>query len=219
MTLDLDPDRQLALAYVPKDRRLAVESLWRLDVTFAAVLATGRDPMVSGIRLAWWREALEKLDEAPAPAEPVLQNVARHLVPAGLSGAELAAMEAGWSVLLTPHRLTAEDLAAHASERGGRLFRLSGQLLGEAKGAVEAAGEAWALIDLARHSRDESDTCAAIAAALARTLPVQWPMSLRPLGMLAILARRDARDGPARWERPGSPRRMGRMLLHRLTGR
>ena len=42
--MDLDPDRTLALAYVPAAARPAVEALWRLDIAFAAILATGRQP-------------------------------------------------------------------------------------------------------------------------------------------------------------------------------
>ena len=83
MTPDLDPDRRLALAYVPAAARPAVEALWRLDVTLGAVLAAGREPMIGRIRLAWWREALEKLDREAPPAEPLLQALAERVVPAG----------------------------------------------------------------------------------------------------------------------------------------
>src|SRR5688572_20804059 len=99
MTADVDPEVRLALAYVPAARRPALEALWRLDAAFGAVLITGREPMISRIRLAWWRESLERLDREPPPAEPVLQAVALHLLPAGLTGAGLAEMEAGWAVL------------------------------------------------------------------------------------------------------------------------
>jgi hypothetical protein len=36
--------------------------------------------------------------------------------------------------------------------------------------------------------------------------------------MLAALARRDAEPGRPQWEPQGAPKRMLRMLLHRLTG-
>ena len=98
--MDLDPDRRLALAYVPAARRPALEALWRLDVNLGAVLAGGRDPMIGRIRLAWWREALEALDRSPPAAEPLLRSLAAHVLPAGVSGAELAAMEQGWAELL-----------------------------------------------------------------------------------------------------------------------
>ncbi|MEA3017362.1 MAG: hypothetical protein QOI38_2084 [Sphingomonadales bacterium] len=218
--IPLDPDRTLALAYVPARRHAAVAALWRLDAALSSVLSTGREPLISRIRLAWWREALEKLDAAPAPAEPVLQALAAHVLPAGVSGGELAAMEAGWAVLLSPDPLGPSDLALYASARGGLLFRHTARLLGEAapSAAVEAGGAAWALVDLARHSASEADCEAAVAAARALQ-PWRWPSRLRPLGMLVALARRDAEpDGP-RWEPQGAPRRMLRMLGHRLTGK
>ena len=92
MSVALDPDRTLALAYVAAAARPAVQALWRLDAAFAAILATGTQPMISQLRLAWWREALERLDAAPPPAEPVLQALAAYVLPV-VSGAELAAME------------------------------------------------------------------------------------------------------------------------------
>src|SRR5687768_18513690 len=93
--MDLDPDRTLALSYVPARRRSAVGALWRLDSALGAALAGGREPMISRIKLAWWREALERLDRERAPAEPGLQELAEHVLPAGVGGAELAGMEGG----------------------------------------------------------------------------------------------------------------------------
>ncbi len=215
----LDPERALALAYVPAGRRSAIEALWRLDVTLGAVLVTGRDPMVSRIRLAWWREALERLDHQPPPPEPILSGVAAHLLPHGIAGADLAAMEEGWEILASPGPLTTSDLEDYAKARGGTLFALSARLLGseDRDERVARAGEAWALIDLARRSRDPREKEEARAAARSRAAGGTWPARLRPLGMLAMLAFEDAR-GP-RWQRQGSPRRVLRMVRHRFTGR
>lgn len=218
--IPLDPDRTLALSYVPAARRAAVSALWQLDGTFAAVLTTGREPMISRIRLAWWRDALEALDRAPPPAEPVLQALAEHVVANGVRGAELARMEDGWAVLLSPGPLGPEELRDYADGRGGRLFAFTARLLeGAAAVPVEDAGAVWALIDLARHSGNEADAAAAADMARQRLArPQRWPSPLRPIGMLAALAARDAaRAGP--WEDQGAPPRMLRMLRHRLTGR
>jgi len=216
MTLDLDPDRRLALAYVPAAARPAIEALWRLDVTLANILATGSDRTISRIRLAWWREALERLDEAPAPAEPVLQALAALVLPT-VSGAELAEMEEGWAALLSDEVLTHAELEEHAAARGGRLFAYSARLLGHRDFPVEAGGRLWALADVARHSSHEEEARAARALAPVQ-LSARWPRALRPLGMLAALAGRDVERGPGTWERQGSPARMLRMIRHRLTG-
>lgn len=218
MLSDLDPDRTLALSYVPAKRRAAVGALWRLDSALGAALAGGREPMISRIKLAWWREALERLDRAPAPSEPVLQALADHVLPVGVDGAELAAMEEGWTILAGSEALTPDELTAYARARGARLFRLTARLLGPSEFAVEEAGEAWALVDLARRCATEADADIALAAARGRDLPLRWPSRLRPLGMLAMLAARDMDPARPPWEARGAPARMWRMLRHRISG-
>jgi len=209
----LDPDRRLALSYVPRSRRVAVASLWHLDAALGAVVSSGKEPMISRIKLAWWREALEKLDHAPAPAEPTLEAVADHLLTNNVSGAELASMEEGWAVLLNEDALSEEELNTYAEGRGATLFRLTARLLGSDASAEQLqAGQRWALADLARNS-GEPDATSAREAAQQLSGPARWPSKLRPLGMLAGLSRRDLA------EPQGSPGRMLYMLKHRLTGR
>jgi phytoene synthase len=217
MTPDLDPDRRLALAYAPARARLALEALWRLDVTMGAVVARRREPMVARIRLAWWREALERLDGAPSPPEPVLQALAAHLLPAGIGGAELAAMEEGWSILLAGGALDADALKAYARLRGGLLFGFSARLLGAAD-EVGPDGARWALVDFARHSANRAEAAAALEAAAGVAPLHAWSKPLRPLAMLSLLARRDL-ERPLPLERQGSPGRMLRLARYRLTGR
>ena len=217
MRIDLDPDRVLALSYVPTRHRPAVEALWRLDAALGAVIAGGREPMLSRIKLVWWRDALDALDGKPPPGEPVLQALAAQVLPRGVAGVELAKMEEGWSVLLSPDPLRPEELDLYAAQRGGRLFRLAARILWDERPEIEAAGRAWALADLARHSNAQ-DADAAIAALRKLPRPGRLPGPLRPLGMLGALARRDAEPERPRWEAQGSPARMWRMLRHRLTG-
>lgn len=214
----LNSDVLLAIGSAPETGRSKLVALWSLDEAFGRVLATGREPMVGRIRLAWWREALERLDGAPPPAEPVLQAVAARLLPAGLSGARLAAMEAGWAAALGDQPLEPVEIETYAAARGGLLFGFTAELLGAPDHPVGAAGAVWALVDLARHSSEPSDVAALLAAAGRQRLPTRWPRRLRPLGMLAVLAQRDLKHEPERWEPPGAPPRTARMLRHRLTG-
>jgi phytoene synthase len=216
--MDLDPDRILALSYVPAKRRSAVGALWRLDAALGAALAGGREPIIARIKLAWWREALEKLDHGPAPAEPALRELAEQVLPAGIGGAELALMEEGWAVLANPEPLTEAELAGYARARGGLLFRYSARLLGGDEAGLEQAGEIWSLVDLARHCATAEDADVALAAARQRQGPRRWPSRLRPLGMLAMLAARDSDPARTPWEARGSPARMWRMLRHRISG-
>ena len=216
--LPLNPDVGFALSSAPGGVQPALAALWGLDEALGRVLATGREPMISRIRLAWWREALERLDREPPPKEPVLEAVAAQLLPRGISGAALADMEDGWNAMLSQEPLTPAELQTYAERRGALLFRCSAQLLGCSEQSLDAAGSAWVLVDLARHSTEASDVTAALEAARALVLPRRWPKPLRPLGMLAVLAARDLERGSERWEEPGAPPRTARMLRHRLLG-
>jgi phytoene synthase len=172
--------------------------------------------MISRIKLAWWREALQKLDIAPPPAEPLLEAAARYLLPYGVTGSGLAALENGWAVLLQEEALEPGELKAYASGRGATLFTLTANLLGRSAEKDHLnAGEMWALVDLARHS-GEPDSSAALSAARGNLKPLRWPAKLRPLGMLAAVAARDL--GAGRFDPQGSPARMLSMLKHRITG-
>jgi 15-cis-phytoene synthase len=214
----LNPDLFFALRAAPPAVQPALQALFGLDEALGRVLATGREPMVSRIRLAWWREALERLDREKAPKEPVLEAVATELIPQGISGAELSAMEEGWLAIVGDQPIKAEALDLYATRRGGLLFACAARMLGAEGGEAAAAGERWALVDLARHSTEQHDVEAALAAARERSPKRRWPRALRPLGMLAALASRDLRRGPGAWEEQGSAPRVARMMRHRLTG-
>lgn len=217
----LDSERRLAVSYVPQRRSPALAALWVLDARIGSLLAGTGDPRLLQIKLAWWREAIEALDSGTVPPEPVLAGLAEHVLPLGVSGGELAELTMGWEHLATDGALSDTDLAGFAALRGGVLFRFSARLLGiEPAAWVERAGEAWALVDLARKSSSEPEARRALEAAAERLGGNRsWPRALRPLGMLAMLARRDAERGIGRFEPQGSPRRMLRMLGYWLTGR
>jgi phytoene synthase len=210
------PERDLALSYAVAGRAAAA-AIFALDDRLAAVVRAARDPLIGQMRLTWWHDALSALDDAPAPAEPLLQALAREALPCGVSGAALAPIAAGWEALLE-RPLDAEAVARHG-DRGRALFAALGQAIGAAGDPLDNAGAGWALADLSRHVTDPG--AAQIAAAQAaplldRALAARWSRRGRALGALAHLARLDIeRPGI----KPGAPRRVLRMLRHRLTGR
>jgi len=217
-----DPELELALHYAPRDGLPGLEALFALDASLGQILRTTREPMVGQMRLTWWHKALGDLDTAPPPAEPVLQALAKDVLPKGVAGARLAAMIDGWEELLEPE-LDEAAMLRHAAGRGGVLFEIAGVLVGAAASdPLALAGEGWALADLSRHLSDRPTAEWALARAaepLAAATGVRWSPRARALGALAHLARMNlaiAFDQPIP---VGSPRRVGRILLHRLTGR
>lgn len=210
-----DPERRLMLAYVPALHRPAIAALCALDETLAAVIATTREPVVGQMRLTWWHDALCALDERQAVDHPVHEALRSYVVPTGVSGGELAGMIDGWEALLEPGVLDEQAMRLHAEQRGGVLFSVAARILGAAWPAAAQAGAGWALVDLACHVRDRQDGARAAALAatyLPRHAKMRWPAALRPLAMLANLARLDASHDRWRTRRQGSPARLVQMI-------
>jgi phytoene synthase len=212
-----DPERTLALSYAVRGREAAA-ALFALDDRLAAILRRTSDPLVGQMRLTWWHEALSGLDTAPPLAEPVLVALSREALPVGVTPALLAQIVEGWEVLLE-EPIDEDALWRHAG-RGRALFAAIGCATGAANDPAERAGAGWALADLATHVSDRE--VAAAAARLAKPLLAdaaawRWSRAGRPLGALVHLVRDDLRCAPERPHR-GAPRRIARMLYHRLTG-
>jgi len=212
----LAAERALAIGYAPADRRAGLATLFALDARLGDILRTTREPMVGQMRLTWWHAALSGLGQDPPRAEPVLEALARDVLPWGITGNDLAAMVDGWEVLLEAPGLDEAALARHAAGRGEVLFALAARLLGATDERVGRIGEGWALADL---SANVSDPAAAARAALLgrRRLSVgagAWPRALRSLAAMGLLAGSDLDGGVA-----GSPGRVARLLAMRLAGR
>jgi 15-cis-phytoene synthase len=209
-----DPLIALALGYVPDTARAGVVALLALDTALGDVLRTTSEPMAGRLRLAWWREALERLDSAAPPAEPVLQALAQHVVRGDITGRRLARLTLGWEWLLeTPLDLTA--LRMHAALRG-ELFGLIADLCGERDDPpANRVGRGWSYADLAGNLGDERLAAAARELAQARLVFARshrWPRALRAIGAMALIARADLTG-------TRGARTVGRLAWHRLTGR
>lgn len=216
-----NPERRLALSYAPLVGRGTLDALLGLDDALAHLLRTTREPALGQLRLAWWREALAKLDSEPAPAEPVLQALESAVITRSVRGASLVPIVHGWEVLVEEIELDHDALRRFAEGRG-QLFVVAGAVMGaSARDPLATAGQGWALADLARHLRAPAEAAEAHAMASAlldEATAVRWSRNGRALGALAHLARLDLR-APGSEPPVGAPHRVGRLFWHRLTGR
>jgi phytoene synthase len=117
----------------------------------------------------------------------------------------------GWEALLD-EPLDADAIERFAVQRGGTLFTAAGALLGGERSGLREAGAGWALADLAANLRDAGLRANAREMARPRlddAMASRWPVRLRALGALVLLAREGV---------PGSPARVARLLWHRATG-
>lgn len=203
-------DRHLVRLHWPVELRPAFDALFAIDDALAEVVTSSTQPALGAIRLAWWREALERLDTSPPPPEPRLQAAAAELLPRGVTGAMLAELEAGWAALLEE----VPDMKA-AGERGTRLFELGARLLGvEFKDeTLGVAGRMFAGADVGRRGIVD------IVPAIPGSGGPRIERNARPLTALAVLAARDIRHGGPPFEPEATPGRAVALLAHRLFGK
>lgn len=183
---------RLVLRHAPVAAREALAVLFALDERLGDIVRTTREPLVGQMRLTWWRDALSALDEQqPAPAEPVLVEVQRLLLPRRVSGAALAPMADGWMMILHDGFASDGSLADYGTLRGGTLFAAAARVLGAAEVAMlDEAGRGWALADLAANISSATDAATIRNDAdlvLEAAFSVRWSKVSRPIGLLALL--------------------------------
>lgn len=178
--------QRLALAYAPSAARLPTLAVFALDTRLAGLLRHSKEPMLAQLRLAWWRESLER-DASEWPAgEPLLAALrswnGQHKA--------LSALVDGWEALTGAAPLPPEALAQMVEGRGAAFGALA-SALGRPEEAQAAAtiGRKWAMTDLATRLRDknESEAVRVMIAADDRRRP-RVSRSLRPLLVLHGLA-------------------------------
>ena len=176
----------------------------------ADVVVRATQPALAAIKLAWWRERLEELDQNKVPAEPRLETASAELLPRGISGRDLAKLEKGWAGLL----YEPPDMA-RVIEHGTRLFELGARLLGVEfeDASIRMSGRLFAEVDVARQGMIDL-----VPRRVGRGGP-RIPRKARALTALAALAARDLRRGGPPFEPEGTPGRAWTLLRHRLTGR
>jgi len=196
--------------YWPAELRPAFDALFAIEDAMADVVVRSTEPGLAAIKLAWWRERLEELDDGIVPPEPRLQAAESELLPRGIDGGDLAELEEGWAGLL----YNPPDMAL-VTEHGTRLFKLGARLLNVEfdDRTIGAAGRLFAGVDAGR--RGVIDIIAGSSGNGGPTIPSR----ARALTGLAALAARDLKRGGPPFEPEGTPGRAWALLRHRLTGR
>ncbi|MBA3667793.1 MAG: hypothetical protein H0W65_08735 [Sphingomonas sp.] len=201
-------DRDLVRLYWPVELRPAFDALFAIDDALGDVVATSTEPALGAIRLAWWREALQRLDTAPPPPEPKLYAAVQELLSRGISGEVLAGLEDGWATLLDEEADT-----DRIAERGARLFAIAAQLLGATDERLADAGRLFSFAQVARRGLAPFPK----ELAFDRLRGHRFARAARPLTALARLAARDRKRAPG-MEPEATPARAAALLAHRLFG-
>ncbi len=205
-----DPTKSLALAYAKGEMRAVLTVLLGLDLRLASIVQKGTEPLIGQMRMAWWREALQKPAEMRPKGEPLFQELAAisYNLPT-----DMIHLVDGWSVLLAHDEWTPDVLAAFAKDRSAGIF--GG--FAKASGADEAAcralqhmGERWALLDLRQYCKTQQEADMAQICLPPRPQNFRSSAITRPLSMLALAQEQSGKTGLM----PGI-----RLIWHGLTGR
>jgi phytoene synthase len=196
-------DRDLVRLHWPVELRPAFDALLDIDQALGDVVSRASQPALAAVKLAWWRDRLEELDRGQQLPEPHLQAAAAELLPRGIGGAELGALEAGWAELLAE-----QPEQGIVLDRGAVLFGLGARLLGVRGHALDPAGRLYAAGSLRRRGVSLPQSFE-----IPRLSTIE--RKLRPLSALAVLAKRDLTCS----EPEATPARALALLRHRVTGR
>jgi phytoene synthase len=140
----LDREAWAAALWAPAPARAALAAALALDRELERVVATLAEPLLAEVRLAWWRDQLERLDRGEAPAaQPLLRALASARA-SGLRIAPLMTIEDALLPLLSEGHRDAISLSA------ARGTALAGALAGLAPGDGEALVAPAQRIALAR---------------------------------------------------------------------
>lgn len=205
----LDPAKRLALTYSRSEYRDVLTVLLMFDVRLSQIVSKGSEPLIGQMRMAWWRDALQKPRQDRPKGEPLFQDLAS--LKYDVTAALLHLVDA-WEGLLTAEEWNNDNMEAFAKDRSAGIFGGYADVLGmksEDRMQLIKMGQRWAMIDILSlcKSAPEADIlrqCLPIAPANIRT-----PRIARSLSMLALSA-----------EQSGGGMGPGlRMMWHGLTGR
>jgi 15-cis-phytoene synthase len=185
---ELLPERRLAVAYAPPKARAAFIAVLALDQRLARIVGTGREPIISQMRLAWWRERLTSPSSGWPQGEPVLASLAQ----SGVEGGPLVALVDGWETLLEEGPLKAASIDAFSEGRATAFAALADHLGAiDHRSTVQRFGRNWALADLASRLSDPFEIARVQDIAASQDWSgARIARAMRPLAVLHGLARR-----------------------------
>lgn len=141
---ELTPPQRLALRYAPAEWRDELRALLLLDVRLGSVVQRGSEPLLTRIKLAWWREALEKNADARPKGEPLLAEIST-LEAAGCRAiiASAIVLVDAWEEVADREAVDAEAVERHSAGRAEAVFGHFANRVGD-RDALLLAGRIWA---------------------------------------------------------------------------
>jgi phytoene synthase len=144
---ELTPPQSLALRHASAVWREELRMLLLFDARMQSVVTAGREPLLTRMKLAWWRESLNKPAEQRPKGEPLLASISA-LEKAGTPLVSRAAelLVDAWEEVADPDQIDADALARHRQMRGDAIFLHFAGRAGT-KEILQQAGRIWSGAD------------------------------------------------------------------------
>jgi phytoene synthase len=179
--------QELALAHAGRGVRSLLTAFFELDTRLAQFVSQAKEPILTQMRIAWWRDQLTKPVTDRPKGDPILDTLTELW-----SGEEAAliALVDGWEALLAEPPL-APDAALEFARGRGACFAAIARLIGKTDSADRAdyAGQRWALADLFTRMSDDDERDFVIGQATEMEYPEsKLPYAMRSVAILERLA-------------------------------
>lgn len=180
-------EQQLALSQASGPHFDALSLFLQLDRRLGQFVSQSKEPMLTQMRLAWWRDQFGKAISDRPTGDPILDAMS-----VTWSGEEnaLVALVNGWEALLSPPPLGEEAALEFATGRSA-CFAAMARMAGGDPANASHCGAMWAFADLASRMSDADEI--AVVGELAQEQcdrTMRLPFRLRSLVILGFLGRK-----------------------------
>jgi len=128
-----DFDRYIATLFSPAASRAALTAIWAFHCEMARVIEQAKQPLMGEIRLRWWCDALEEIDNQPAKnamQNPLLFALQQAILQFDLSKEILiSSCEARMNLLYDRPFPDSQKFELYGHETAGAFFQLAYQIL------------------------------------------------------------------------------------------
>ena len=180
-------EQKLALSHASGMHFDALSLFLQLDRRLGQFVSQSKEPMLTQMRLAWWRDQFGKPVSGRPNGDPVLDDLSR--IWSGEENA-LIALVNGWEALLTPPPLGEEAALEFATGRAA-CFAAMARLADVDPANASHCGAVWAFADLVSRMSDTDEI--AVVRDLAQeqcARSMRLPFRLRSLTILGFLGRK-----------------------------
>ncbi|NMW31454.1 hypothetical protein HKD42_05225 [Altererythrobacter sp. RZ02] len=184
---ELPLPQKLAVAHSAAADRRIIEPFFVLDNRLAQFVSQSKEPVLTQMRIAWWRDQLGKPVEQRPEGDPVLDALSAHWA---RQESALVALVDGWEALLAEPPLP-DTAAQEFTEGRAKCFAAIAHLcdLPSAKAQAYSVGTVWAYADLLSRMSDQDEKQFVLSQCqTAEVRNQRLPYQLRSLSILGILA-------------------------------